>query len=153
MILGILIGIISYSLILTIINIYKDHSRYFELTMLDIIMSGPVTWIYFFCSFLFEFLILWLKRLGILKKKEHSFSYKKKIKEWILRECKKILIILGISALLLGSIYATWQIFIAPKIVEILLEEHLDDDPIVIMEDGISKLQEVMSGQTESTSK
>ena len=42
---GILIGILIYSLILSIITLYKDNSSYFIVETLDIIIAGPCLWI------------------------------------------------------------------------------------------------------------
>lgn len=45
MIKGFILGIFIYSLILTIVTLYKDNSEYFSVEDLDIIVAGPVAWI------------------------------------------------------------------------------------------------------------
>lgn len=42
---GAIIGILVYSLILTIITIYQDQSSYFVVEVLDFIMAGPFGWL------------------------------------------------------------------------------------------------------------
>ena len=43
---GIIIGIIIYSLLLTVFTVYKDNSSYFIVHTSDVIMAGPVAWIF-----------------------------------------------------------------------------------------------------------
>ena len=44
---GILIGLTVYSLILTIITLYKDYSNFYIIETIDIIMAGHIMWIVF----------------------------------------------------------------------------------------------------------
>ena len=41
----IIITVLVYSLILTIVECYKDWSGYYETSLLDIIVAGPVAWL------------------------------------------------------------------------------------------------------------
>ncbi len=70
MILGILIGICIYSLILTIVTLYRDHSSYFFTYDSDVLLAGPVMWLYLFIGVLFYLPYLFLKKKGIIKDRE-----------------------------------------------------------------------------------
>ena len=85
MILGILIGICIYSLILTIITLYRDGSSYFFTYKSDILIAGPVMWVYLFLYALFYYSYLFLKGKGIIRPKE------KKQKTYSLEKVKKII--------------------------------------------------------------
>ena len=43
-IIGICIGITIYSLILTLAILYKNHSSYFIVETIDVILAGPIAW-------------------------------------------------------------------------------------------------------------
>ena len=43
--LQIIITILIYSLILTVVTLYKDNSSYYTVEILDIIIAGPICWI------------------------------------------------------------------------------------------------------------
>ena len=49
--LQVLITILVYSLILTIVTLYKDNSGYYMVETIDIIIAGPVCWV--LCLILF----------------------------------------------------------------------------------------------------
>lgn len=80
MILGILIGICIYSLILIIITLYRDGSSYFFTYKSDVLIAGPVMWVYLFLYALVYFSYLFLKRRGLIKpkeKKQQAYSQEK----------------------------------------------------------------------------
>lgn len=85
MILGILIGICIYSLILTVITLYRDSSSYFFTYKSDVLIAGPVMWVYLFLYALFYFPYLFLKGSGLIKPKE------KKQKNYSQEKVKKII--------------------------------------------------------------
>lgn len=47
MLLGLVIGILIYSVILTAVVLYKNSSSYFMVEVLDIVVAGPVCWLLF----------------------------------------------------------------------------------------------------------
>lgn len=85
MIKGIIIGILIYSLMLTVINIYKDNSSYFSVEFMDIIISGPIMWIFILLSSLFIKIYKGLK----LDKKEKK--RKNRDSKYIQKVVKKII--------------------------------------------------------------
>lgn len=50
----VIITILIYSLILTIVTIYKDNSGYYEIGVADIIVAGPICWIMLLVLFLIK---------------------------------------------------------------------------------------------------
>lgn len=82
---GIIIGMLIYSLILTIVLVYEDNSSYFTIESLDIIVAGPFAWI----------LMIVLGVIRIFCKKFHKTNtkekeYKKKDIKYIQKIVKKI---------------------------------------------------------------
>ena len=55
MITGFIIGILAYSLFLTVFCCYKDCSSYFSLSMADIIIAGPFAWLLVLILWIFGF--------------------------------------------------------------------------------------------------
>ena len=92
-IIGALIGIFIYSLILTIITIYKDNSGYFSVDTVDVIVAGPCSWL----ILLFGLIIIRpIYKLVKDKKKEKGTEtkekeYKKKSSKYIQRVVKRII--------------------------------------------------------------
>ena len=87
-IIGAFIGIMIYSLILTITILYKDNSSYFSVDTLDIIIAGPFAWFFLFvCSFVLRpIYTLFFKN----RKNDKKYEYKNKNKKYIKRIVKKI---------------------------------------------------------------
>lgn len=83
--LPVIITILIYSLILTIVTLYKDNSGYFTVDTLDIIVAGPVCWILCLVLFLIKPII------KPLIKKHKSKSYSRKSKKYIERVVSKII--------------------------------------------------------------
>lgn len=85
MLLVVLITILIYSLILTIVTLYKDSSGYYTVDDIDIITAGPVCWV---VALIFMVLKPFFKnRIG--KKEE----YKIKSSKYIQKTVKKIITI------------------------------------------------------------
>ena len=80
----ILFTILAYSLILSIILIYKDHSKFYSIDYLDIIISGPVAWFICLIGIIFK---------SIFKHTEYrsNFKYKPKDTKYIKRVVKKVI--------------------------------------------------------------
>ena len=72
--LQVIISILIYSLILTIVTLYKDNSSYYIVEPLDIIIAGPICWILCLILFLIKPIIKPL----IKKRKDKSYSHKSK---------------------------------------------------------------------------
>lgn len=53
MLIGVLIGILGYSLILLIFNIYKDQSSFDMIDWPDMVIGGPFCWLFMLICFLF----------------------------------------------------------------------------------------------------
>ena len=83
--LPVIITILVYSLILTIVTLYKDASGYYTADDIDIITAGPVCWM---LALIFVVLKPFLKS-RIRKKKE----YKLKSSKYIQKTVKKIITI------------------------------------------------------------
>lgn len=64
---GIIIGILIYSLILTIVTLYKDNSSYFTVDSIDIITAGPITWLLIVMFIPIRYVV---KNMKITKKKK-----------------------------------------------------------------------------------
>ena len=82
--LQIILTILIYSLILTIITLYKDSSSYYIVETIDIIIAGPVCWI--LCLILF--LIKPIVKPLVAKRKDKPYSPKSK--KYIERVVSKI---------------------------------------------------------------
>ena len=77
---GFLLGIVLYSLLLTVFVFYKDNSGYFIVNELDVILAGPVAWL--ICLLLFLFSPVIKKFFSSRVKKPKVFS-KSKIKKTV----------------------------------------------------------------------
>ena len=82
---GFLIGVFIYSFILTIVLLYKDNSSYYDVETIDLIVSGPITWV----LMLIFYIIRSILKL-IPKKEKPKKPYKKKDKKYIAKVVKKI---------------------------------------------------------------
>lgn len=82
---GFLIGVFIYSFILTIVLLYKDNSSYYDIETIDLIVSGPITWV----LLLIFYIIRSILKL-IPKKEKPKKPYKKKDKKYITKVVKKI---------------------------------------------------------------
>ena len=82
--LQIIITILIYSLILTIVTVYKDNSSYYMVETIDVIIAGPVCWI--LC------LVLYLIKPIIkpIVEKHKNTPYKVKSKKYIEQVVSKI---------------------------------------------------------------
>lgn len=84
---GLCVGIIIYSIILTIIFLYKDISSYYDSEGIDLIISGPIAWILIaFCYFIVRPIV---KKLPDKSHKEKP--YKMKNKKYIHKIAKKVI--------------------------------------------------------------
>lgn len=72
--LQVIITILIYSLILTIITLYKDSSSYYIVETIDIIIAGPVCWIVCLILFLIKPIVKPLMK----KRKVKPYSPKSK---------------------------------------------------------------------------
>lgn len=77
--------VVIYSLILTIVNIYKDESSYHEADELDVFTSGIVMWVFLIFTKIFE------KPLSKLYNKYKHRPYKVKSQKYIAKIVKKII--------------------------------------------------------------
>jgi hypothetical protein len=84
---GIIIGILIYSLILTVVMLYKDNSGYFMVEMIDIIVAGPVAWV---LSLIGYVIIKPLCKIYKKNKGDKKKEYKNKDSKYISRVVKKI---------------------------------------------------------------
>lgn len=82
---GFLIGIFIYSFILTIVLFYKDNSSYYDVEIIDLIVSGPITWVLLLIFYIIRSLIKLLP-----KKEKPKKPYKRKDKKYIAKVVKKI---------------------------------------------------------------
>ena len=82
--LQIIITILIYSLILTIVTLYKDNSSYYMVDTIDIIIAGPVCWILCLVLYLIKPIIK-----PIIEKHKNT-PYKVKSKKYIERVTNKI---------------------------------------------------------------
>lgn len=82
--LQIIITILIYSLILTIVTLYKDSSGYYIVETLDIIIAGPVCWIVCLILFLIKPIV------KPLMKKHKVKPYSPKSKKYIERVVSRI---------------------------------------------------------------
>ena len=82
--LQIIITILIYSLILTIVTLYKDNSSYYIIGVIDIIVAGPVCWI------LCLLLCLIKPIIKPIVEKHKNTPYKAKSKKYIERVISKI---------------------------------------------------------------
>ncbi len=83
--LSVIVTIFLYSLILTLVTLYKDSSGYYTMDDIDIVTAGPICW-------LLILIIMFLKPfLKHMKKKEHK--YKPKSAKYIQKTVKKIITI------------------------------------------------------------
>ena len=80
----VIITILIYSLILTIVTLYKDSSGYYIVETLDIIIAGPVCWILCLILFLIKPIV------KPLMKKRKVKPYSPKSKKYIERVVSKI---------------------------------------------------------------
>lgn len=80
---GIIIGMLVYSLILTIVLLYEDNSSYFDVETLDIIVAGPFAWL---LMLVFAIIRVFYKKFHKEKKRE----YKQKDAKYIQKVVKKI---------------------------------------------------------------
>ena len=85
---GILIGMLIYSFILTLVTIYKDNSSYFMVGDLDVIVAGPLMWVILIIGYLFvrPFYTLIKEK----NKNKKSKVYKQKSKKYIQKVVKKV---------------------------------------------------------------
>ena len=83
--LQIIITILIYSLILTIVTLYKDSSGYYMVETLDIIIAGPVCWILCLILFLIKPIVK-----PLMNKREVK-PYSPKSKKYIERIIYKII--------------------------------------------------------------
>lgn len=86
-----LITVLIYSLILTIINIYKDNSSYFVVESLDVIMAGPVMWIFLLLLIILKPVLKFIKSKNVAKKEweNKDQKYIAKIVKHIINQYKK----------------------------------------------------------------
>ena len=77
---NIIITILIYSLILTIVTLYKDSSGYYEADVIDIVTAGPVCWV----------LVLILVLLKPFLKKKKEKQYKPRSSKYIQKTVKRI---------------------------------------------------------------
>ena len=70
---GFLIGVFIYSFILTIVLLYKDNSSYYDIETIDLIVSGPITWVLLLIFYIIRSI---LKLFS--KKEKPKKPYKKK---------------------------------------------------------------------------
>lgn len=82
--LQVIIIILIYSLILTIVTLYKDSSSYYMVETLDIIIAGPVCWVLCLVLYLIKPIIK-----PIIEKHKNT-PYKVKSKKYIERVTNKI---------------------------------------------------------------
>lgn len=82
--LQVIITILIYSLILTIVTLYKDSSGYYIVETLDIIIAGPVCWILCLILFLIKPIV------KPLMKKHKVKPYSPKSKKYIERVVSKV---------------------------------------------------------------
>ena len=87
MVRGILIGVLAYSLILTIFRIYKDSSSYQFPNELDFILAGPFCWLLLFFLFLFSPVI----KMVMKKRKKTGGRPNDKSPAYIRKTVKKIM--------------------------------------------------------------
>ena len=80
----IIITILIYSLILTIVTVYKDNSSYYIIDTIDIITAGPVCWILCLLLFLIKPII------KPIVEKHKNTPYKVKSKKYTERVVSKI---------------------------------------------------------------
>ena len=81
--LSVLVAIFLYSLILTLVTLYKDSSGYYTVDDIDIFTAGPICW-------LLVLIIMLLKPfLKNIKKKEHK--YKPKSTKYIQKTVNKVI--------------------------------------------------------------
>lgn len=81
----VIITILIYSLILTIVTIYKDNSGYYEIGVADIIVAGPICWIMLLVLFIIKPII------KPLMKNHKSKSYSPKSEKYIKCVVSKII--------------------------------------------------------------
>jgi hypothetical protein len=84
---GIIIGVLVYSLILTIVFLYKDNSSYFAPDDLDAVLAGPVLWLYLL------FLLIVIKpiyQVFFKNKKKKEVPYKPESDRYIQKIVKKV---------------------------------------------------------------
>lgn len=87
MVKGIIIGVLIYSLVLTIVTLYKDNSSYFMVETLDVIVAGPVAWI---LMMVFSLIRPILKKCYDARKtKERTVKNEKYIKKVVAKIIKK----------------------------------------------------------------
>lgn len=83
--LQVIITILIYSLILTIVTLYKDSSSYYMAETLDIIIAGPVCWVLCLILFLIKPIV------KPLMKKREAKSYNPKSKKYIEHIISKVI--------------------------------------------------------------
>ena len=83
--LQVIIAILIYSLILTIVTLYKDNSGYYMVETLDIIIAGPVCWVLCLILFLIKPIV------KPLMKKRKVKPYSPKSKKYIERIIHKVI--------------------------------------------------------------
>ena len=83
--LQVIITILIYSLILTIVTLYKDNSSYFTVDTIDIMVAGPVCWILCLILFLIKPIV------KSLMKKRKVKPYSPKSKKYIEHITNKII--------------------------------------------------------------
>lgn len=88
MIKGIIIGILIYSFIITIADIYKDSSSYFQMDEIDAVLAGPFMWILLlFCAVCRK---LFGKKIEAARNNREKKPYVKKSQKYIQKVVKSI---------------------------------------------------------------
>jgi hypothetical protein len=83
--LSVIFAILIYSLILTIVILYKDSSGYYTVDDIDIVTAGPVCWVLFF--------IVILLKPFFKNRKKKEYQYKPKSTKYIQKTVKKVITI------------------------------------------------------------
>lgn len=84
--LGIIIGLLIYSFISTVFVIYKDNSSYFIVEKLDIVLAGPICWLFILLCNVVEYI-----GVHIFKFNKKPKKYKYKSSKYIQKLVKKII--------------------------------------------------------------
>lgn len=88
MIKGIIIGILIYSFIITIADIYKDSSSYFQMDEIDAVLAGPFMWIILlFCAIVRK---LFGNKIKVARNNKAKKPYVKKSQKYIQKVVKSI---------------------------------------------------------------
>lgn len=88
---GALLAVAIYSLILTVVLLYKDNSGYFMVKALDVIISGPVAWLLILImGVIVRPIYAAMRKNHICAKEKKQKPYKKKGQRYISRVVGKV---------------------------------------------------------------